>query len=204
MRPRTWSAGVYMFPPEALAIPPMRFPDLSLAFVAACVAFAALCVAAVPALAAPPQPTERVELTKMTGRWYEVARLPNKVQSGCQGGTSDWVRNGEGFSVLQACYKGSLAGPATEWKAKAKVIDPKTNAKLQMTFFGGMVKQEYWVLAHRPDQGWVILGTPGGRAMWLMSQRPILASGVRAQALARVKQLGYDVARLEFPQPAKN
>ncbi len=204
MRPRARSAGVYFSNPEALAIPSMRTPNLSLAFVAACFAFAALCIAAVPALAAPPQPTERVELTKITGRWYEVARLPNKVQSGCQGGTSDWVRSGEGFSVLQACHKGSLSAPATEWKAKAKVIDPKTNAKLQMTFFGGLVKQEYWVLEHRPDQGWLILGTPGGRAMWLMSQRPTLASGVRAQALARVKQLGYDVARLEFPQPAKN
>lgn len=182
----------------------MRLPSLSFAFVAACVAFAAACLAVVPAMAAPPPPTERIELTRMTGRWYEVARLPNKVQTGCQGGTSDWVRSGDGFTVVQACHKGSLAAPATEWRAKAKVIDPKTNAKLQMTFFNGLVRQEYWVLDHRPEQGWLILGTPGGRAMWLMSQRPILPAGIKAQAVARVKQLGYDASRLEFPQPAKN
>ena len=33
------------------------------------------------ALAAPPAPTQRIELTKMMGRWYEVARLPNKIQT---------------------------------------------------------------------------------------------------------------------------
>ena len=164
----------------------------------------ALALVAGPALAAPPPPTKKIELTNMMGRWYEVARLPNKIQTGCQGGTSDWQRTGDGFAVVQACHKGSLSAPVTEWKARAKVLDPSTNAKLQMTFFNGLVRQEYWVLDHRADQGWLILGTPGGRSVWLMSQRPTLPPGVKSQAVARLKQLGYDVGRLEFPQPARN
>ena len=156
------------------------------------------------ALAAPSAPTKKIELTNMMGRWYEVARLPNKIQTGCQGGTSDWQRVADGFAVVQACHKGSLSAPVTEWKARAKVLDPSTNAKLQMTFFNGLVRQEYWVLDHRSDQGWLILGTPGGRSVWLMSQRPTLPAAVKSQALARLKQLGYDVGRLEFPLPARN
>lgn len=166
---------------------------------------AAALLTAAPALAAPPAPpTKKVELTSMMGRWYEVARLPNKMQGGCTAGTSDWTRAAGGFSVVQTCHKGSPTGPASEWKAKAKVADPATNAKLQMSFFGGMVKQEYWVLDHRPDQGWLILATPGGNALWLMSQKPTLPTAIRTQALARVKQLGYDTGRLEFPAPARN
>lgn len=168
-------------------------------------ALAAAALVAGSAVAAPPAPpTKRIELTSMMGRWYEVARIPNKMQGGCQAATSDWTKSAEGFSVVQTCRKGSPTGPAQEWKAKAKVADPKTNAKLQMSFFGGIVKQEYWVLDHRADQGWLILATPGGNALWLMSQRPTLTAAVRNQALARVKQLGYDTGRLEFPQPAKN
>ena len=154
------------------------------------------------ALAGPAPPAQKIELTKMTGRWYEVARLPNKTQKDCQGGTSDWVRTGDTYVVVQACHKGSLAAPATEWKAKAKVIDPKTNARIKMSFFGGMLSQEYWVLDHRSD--WLILGTPNGNYMWLMSQRPTLSTSAKVQAVARVKQLGYDISRLEFPQPARN
>jgi apolipoprotein D and lipocalin family protein len=157
---------------------------------------------AAPAFAGPSPPDNRIELTKMTGRWYEVARLPNKTQKDCQGGTSDWVRSGEGYSVVQACHKGGLTNPATEWKAKAKVIDPRTNARIKMSFFGGMLSQEYWVLDHKSD--WLILGTPNGNYMWLMSQRPTLSAQAKAQAVARVRQLGYDVSRLEFPQPARN
>ena len=163
---------------------------------------AALMSGAAPALAAPSPPAGKIEPSKMTGRWYEVARLPTKTQKDCQGGTSDWVRTGDGYSVVQACHKGAMSAPATEWKAKAKVIDPKTNARIKMSFFGGVLSQEYWVLDHRSE--WLILGTPNGNYMWLMSQRPTLSPGAKAQAVARVKQLGYDVSRLEFPTPARN
>ena len=134
MRPRRDSAGVFNFQDHQLSVPNMR---------ALAIALSALFLAAGPALAGPPPaPTQRIDLSKMTGRWYEVARLPNKIQTGCQGGTSEWTKAGDGFSVVQACHKGSLSAPPTEWKAKAKVIDPKTNARLQMTFFNGLVRQE--------------------------------------------------------------
>jgi apolipoprotein D and lipocalin family protein len=164
-------------------------------------AAAGLLASAAPALASAPQPTARVDVSAMSGRWYEVARLPNPMQKGCHGGTSDWVRTGNGYAVTQACRKGR-SETRTEWKAKAKVVDPATNAKFRMSFFGGLLSQEYWVLDNHPDQGWLILGTPGGHYLWLMSQRPSLAATVKAQALARIRQLGYDVERLEFPAPA--
>ena len=157
-----------------------------------------------PVLASAPEPAAKVEPSAMSGRWYEVARIPNTMQKGCQAGTSDWIRAGDGYSVVQACRKGSPAGPRAEWKAKAKVVDPHSNAKFKLSFFGGMLSQEYWVLDAKPDQGWLILGTPGGNYLWLMSQRPALSAAVKSQALTRIKQLGYDVGRLEFPVPARD
>lgn len=154
-----------------------------------------------PALASAPEPARKLDITSMSGRWYEVARIPNKLQNGCGEGTAEWKRVGDGFNVVQTCRK---ATGRKEWKAKAKVIDTHTNAKFKMSFFGGVLSQEYWVLDNRPDQGWLILGTPGGNYLWLMSQRPSLAEAVKAQALSRVRQLGYDVGRLEFPTPAIN
>jgi apolipoprotein D and lipocalin family protein len=147
-------------------------------------------------VAAAPEPTHRVDIARMMGRWYEVARIPNKLQNGCTAGTSDWARNASGFSVVQACRKGANLA---QWKGQARVSDPATNAKLRMSFFGGLVSQEYWVLDHRPDQGWLILATANGKYLWLMSQKPSLPAAIRDQALARIRQLGFDVARLEFP-----
>lgn len=165
-------------------------------------AAAATCLAAGPA-GAQPQPVERIELTKMMGRWYEVARLPNKVQAGCQAGASDWVRVSDGFAVTQTCRKGAPDGPVAQWKAKARVADPASNAKFKMTFFGGLVSQEYWVLEHKADQGWIILSTRDGKYLWLMSQKPTLPAAAKAQAVSRIRQLGFDPGRLEFPLPSR-
>jgi apolipoprotein D and lipocalin family protein len=168
------------------------------------VAAAATLLAVPPASAAVgAQPVEHIELTKMMGRWYEVARLPNSIQRGCQAGASDWTRTVSGFDVVQSCHKGAPDGPLSEWRAKARVADPISNAKFRMSFFGGLVSQEYWVLEHRDDQGWLILATQDGKYLWLMSQRPTLPTAIRTQAIARIRQLGFDPARLEFPLPAR-
>jgi len=166
-------------------------------------AAAALALAA-PLAAARAEPTQRVELTKMMGRWYEVARTPNVLQNGCQAGASDWTPAPQGFAVVQSCHKGSPDGPVKEWKARAVVADPGANTRFRMSFFGGLVTQEYSVLECRPDQGWLILGTTNGRYVWLMSQKPVLPAPVRAQAVARIRQLGFDPSRLEFPLPPRS
>lgn len=163
----------------------------------------AACLTLAPGLAAraAPEPTRRIEIGQMMGRWYEVARVPNILQKGCQAGASDWKLAANGFAVVQSCHKGAPDGPLAVWKAKAVVADPATNAKLRMSFFGGTVSQDYVVVDHRPDQGWLVLATANGKYLWLMSSRPTLPAAFRSQALARIRQLGFDTARLEFPLP---
>lgn len=158
--------------------------------------FGAALLTAAPAAA---EPVQKIELTKMMGRWYEVARIPNKLQNGCQAGASDWTPQAGGYAVVQSCWK--AGGQPTTWKAKA-TADP-SNTKIRMTFFGGLVSQDYRVLEHRVDQGWLILATANGKYVWLMSQKPTLPSAVKTQAVARIRQLGFDVGRLEFPGPPK-
>jgi len=165
----------------------------------------AACLMLVPAAAqAAVEPTGRIEIAQMMGRWYEVARVPNALQNGCLAGASDWTPQAAGFAVVQSCRKAGADGALKTWKAKAVVSDPRTNAKLKMSFFGGVVSQDYVVVDHRPDQGWLVLATANGKYLWLMSQKPALSAAIKAQALARIRQLGFDVGRLEFPLPARS
>lgn len=159
-----------------------------------------LAVAAGPAGA---QPIQKIELTSMMGRWYEVARVPNQLQRGCTGAASDWTPTHDGFAVVQSCHKGAPDGPVSEWRAKARPADP-SNTKFRMTFFGGLISQEYQVLEHRPAEGWLIMSTRDGKYLWLMSQRPTLPAAIKAEAIARIRQLGFDPGRLEFPLPARS
>jgi apolipoprotein D and lipocalin family protein len=172
------------------------FQRIALAALASC-----LTLASSVAAQAAPEPTRRIEINQMMGRWYEVARVPNALQRGCQAGASDWTPAAKGFAVVQSCHKGAPNGPLSVWKANATVADPGTNARLRMTFFGGAVSQDYVVVDHRPEQGWLVLATANGKYLWLMATRPTLSTAIRSQALARIGQLGFDVGRLEFPLP---
>lgn len=169
---------------------------------------ALLLAAAGPSVAEEQRPTAAVrpvahlEITSMMGRWYEVARFPNQIQRGCQAAASDWTRTPDGFAVIQTCHKGTPDGPLAEWKAKARVADA-SNAKFKMSFFGGLISQEYWVLDQRVEEGWLILATHDGHYLWLMSQKPTLPVAIRNEAVARIKQLGFDTGRLEFPLPGR-
>lgn len=162
---------------------------------------AALTLAPATAGAMTVEPSGRIELSKMMGRWYEVARVPNALQNGCVAGASDWTPQAHGFAVVQSCRKETTTGPLKTWKAKATVSDPRTNARLKMSFFGGVVSQDYVVVEHRPEQGWLVLATANGKYLWLMSQKPVLPAPIKTQALARIRQLGFDIGRLEFPIP---
>jgi len=42
------------------------------------------------------------------------------------------------------------------------------------------------------------MATPGGNFVWLLSRKAVMDPAAKAQALARVKSLGY--AKLEYPQ----
>lgn len=157
--------------------------------------------AAAAALTAAPQPVKPVATTLYSGRWYEIARTPNKMQTDCQGSTNDFSGWSSGnFAVVQTCHKGSAHGPTQTFNAKGRILPASENAKIKLGYFGGLISQEYWIVDHADDNAWAIMATPNGHYVWLMSRRPILDPGIKAAALGRLQALGFDCSRLAFPQ----
>ena len=152
---------------------------------------------ATPAFAEAPEPAKPVDPARFTGRWYEQARLPSPYQKDCFASTFDWARNKDGsLDVVVSCRLGSPGGKAKVQRARATVLDPKTHAKLRVSFMGGLASAEYRVLDRADDYSWVLLGTSGGRYMWILSNRPKLSEELRRQAVARAAALGYAVNKL--------
>ena len=160
----------------------------------------ALALAAGPAMAArAPNPARPVSVEVYSGRWYEVARTPNKVQRGCGRPTTDFAGFSNGFfEVVETCHRSGPGGPLKTIKARAKIVSPRDNTRFRMSFFGGLIHQEYWVLDHADDNSWLIMATPGGNFVWLMARRPVLSKVGLAAATARVGALGYALGKLTF------
>jgi apolipoprotein D and lipocalin family protein len=173
---------------------------------AACLSLAGLGLAG--AAHATPQPAKTVVSPAKpvppnlyTGRWYEIARTPNSMQGDCQAATTDFSGWAAGaFKAVQTCHKGAPGGPAKVIKVDGKVLPASQNAKIQLGMLGGLISQQYWILDHADNNHWLIMSTANQRYVWLMSRVPVLSAGERAQAMARLQQLGFSLAHLAFPQ----
>jgi apolipoprotein D and lipocalin family protein len=150
----------------------------------------------------PPQPAKALDTSRFIGRWYEVARMPNKIQSDCVASLADWTHgDGDHFNVIQTCHTETPSGPTKVWKATGHIVDPVTNAKFRMSFFGGLISQEYWVLDRGDDYSWLILSTPNPKFMWIFARHSAIAPAQKAALVSRVRAMGYDVATLVYDQP---
>ena len=155
--------------------------------------------AAAAVWAAAPPPTRPVSTSFYSGRWYEIARVPNAGQRDCHAASSQFTGTAAGaFKVSQICHKGSASGPARVFNTTGRVLPGTNAAKFEMSFFGGIRKQEYWVLDCSADGAWAIMATPGGNYVWLMSRKATMDTDARDRVVARVRALGYR-QKLEFP-----
>ena len=141
-----------------------------------------------------PEPAKPVELGKYLGRWYEIARYDQSFQKGCEGVSADYTLRGDGMiSVRNACRK--PGGKLSVAKGKAKIVDPATNAKLKVSFFGPFYG-DYWVLDRADDYTWAIVGEPSGRYLWMLARDATPAPDRIEAQIARAKALGYDTSML--------
>ena len=165
---------------------PMRRPT-SLA------ALAPLCLVL---MGATPEPAKPIDLQRYAGRWFEVARMHNKVEEDCTGAEASYTPTPDGgYRVTQTCIRGGGLKPKVYHPAM-KVMDPGTNAKFRLTFFP-FVWKDYWVLDYASDNSWVVLGEPTGKYLWLFSRTPDLQAH-KAALVARARSLGYDTSKLIY------
>ncbi|HKT54605.1 MAG TPA: lipocalin family protein [Caulobacteraceae bacterium] len=153
---------------------------------------------AVASAAISPEPAKPVDPTRYVGRWYEIARFPNKLQTGCDAPTSDWTPTGAGaFAVVQTCHVGSPTGPTKVWRAAGKVLNTGAN-KIRIGFLGGLIQRDYWIVDRGDDYSWCIMSMPNPKYVWIMSKRPVISAAERTALIQRAHTLGYDTTNLVF------
>jgi len=136
-----------------------------------------------------------VDLDRYTGRWYEIAKIPNRFQRQCVSDTTaTYARNADGtVAVVNRCRKSD--GRFDEARAVARVVDPGSNAKLEVSFFSLLgwrpVWGDYWVLALGPDYDYAVVGEPSRRYGWILSRTPTLPAATRASINKQLRELGY-------------
>ncbi|MEO8649186.1 MAG: lipocalin family protein [Acidobacteriota bacterium] len=144
-----------------------------------------------------------VDLMRYSGKWYEIARYPNKFQKKCVGNTAaTYTIKPEGrIEVLNECR--SKDGKVDSARGEAKVIKDTGNAKLKVRFAPaflspfGFVWGDYWIIDLGPEYEYSVVGDPKRDYLWILSRTPELTDAVYESILRRVQDLGFDPGKVK-------
>src|SRR5690606_11663164 len=104
-----------------------------------------------------PQPAQSVDLSRFAGRWYEIARTPNRGQPLCEQLTVEVTPPADGrFSVTNTCRRAQ--GQPRVVRANGRVLAARSDAKIRLTAGGmigdvGLAHREPSLLDRAPDYG---------------------------------------------------
>jgi apolipoprotein D and lipocalin family protein len=146
--------------------------------------------------AAPLEAVPFVDLTRYIGQWYEISRYPHRFQEGCVGSRATYSMREDGkIAVLNECYEGSFSGKLRNAKGTAKVVDKKSNAKLEVSFFWPF-SGDYWIIDLGKDYEYAVVGHPARTYLWILSRTKKMDEKLYKEILERLEAKGYDTTKL--------
>ena len=165
-------------------------------------------VAATGAAAPPLQSVGTVDLVRYAGRWYEIAKYPNRFQRQCIADTvaTYAVRDDGSVDVVNRCR---TEDGVDEASGLARPVDGRTD-RLEVSFLPAVLRWlplgwgAYWIIELAPDYRYAVIGEPGREYLWVLARTRTLAAEDRRAIEARLPAHGYDPARLVNSRQEKN
>ncbi len=140
-----------------------------------------------------------VDVSRYLGKWYEIAKLPQATQAGCTAVTAEYSLNEDGsVKVLNSCRLfDPSSGRLITISGKATPVD-QSNSKLEVSFFEGLQKGNYWVLELADDYSYALVGEPSRSSLFVLSRSPQISEDLYQMLLSKAAEKhGYDVTTVE-------
>lgn len=137
-----------------------------------------------------------VDLKKYVGLWYEISKIPNRFQKQCvKGTTAKYIFDEDGdIKVINSCIDDE--GEQDVAEGIAKVVDKKSNAKLEVSFVSFLGIRpfwgDYWIIGLDENYEWAVIGTPDRKYGWVLSRTPSQTKEVLDEINIILKQNGYN------------
>ena len=144
----------------------------------------------------PLESVPKVDLNGYTGRWYEIAKYPNRFERKCDRNvTATYTLRSDGkISVVNSCT--TREGKLTQANGWAKVVDQSGGSKLKVTFFWPFFG-DYWIIDLSPNYEYAVVGEPSRKYLWILSREAKMDDKLYAGITGRLAAKGYDATKLE-------
>ncbi|MBJ7472579.1 MAG: lipocalin family protein [Solirubrobacteraceae bacterium] len=161
--------------------------------------------AASPAGATAVTPIPSLDTQRYTGEWRQIASLPQWFEAFCISDTvASYALNDDGtVRVSNRCVGPFGANIVT--RGRARILDPVTNAQLQVTFVpngsGGWSypsnEPNYIVIGIGAAYDWAVVGDPQRTSAFVLSRTPALSAAQRTSVRQVLDANGFDPCKLK-------
>lgn len=149
----------------------------------------------------PIKPVAQVDLPRFMGPWYLIASIPTVFEKHAFNAVETYTLQADGnVHTTFRFNSGAFDGPVKHIQSTGYVHADSGNAVWGVKLFWGF-KAQYIVAWLTPDYSEMIVARDKRDYTWVFARTPSVSSSDYAALVARVKALGYDVAKLrKVPQ----
>lgn len=145
----------------------------------------------------------KLDLDRYAGKWFEIAKYPNRFQKQCVGNTTATytLKPNSRIEVANECLKKD--GTTERAVGEAKIPNKGDKAKLKVRFapkfisFLPFVWANYWVIELADDYSYAAIGEPGRDYFWILARKPTMDDATYQGILRRAEAKGFQPARVE-------
>jgi apolipoprotein D and lipocalin family protein len=146
---------------------------------------------------------DHVDPSAYVGTWYEIVRLDHSFEHGLQQVKATYhLRQDGGLDVLNRGLDPKTgAWEVAQGKAyfvESKHADGTYPGKLKVSFYGPFYGAYNIIALDKPYYNYVMLTGSDRSYFWILSRTPQLPYPIKAQLLAKAKELGFDTDKFVY------
>ncbi|MEO8847174.1 MAG: lipocalin family protein [Casimicrobiaceae bacterium] len=149
-----------------------------------------------------PVAAEHVAAESFMGEWYEIARLPNRLEQDCARDVTATFerRTEEAIRVTYRCK--TIDGESQQIRGVGRIRDMASHAKLEMRFaplalaWWPFVWDDWWILELPATSGYMMVGDPSRETLWIFARTRQLNDAAYRTLVEHAARQGYDTTRL--------
>ncbi len=136
------------------------------------------------------------QLERYLGTWYEIARLPHSFERDMHQVSAEYSLAGDG--TVKIVNRGVRNGQVKAAQAVAKFKASPDTGELRVSFFRPFYG-DYRIIRLADDYSSAIVTSSRKKYLWILARQRTLSPGLLEEYLHQIRDWGFAVDKLEYP-----
>jgi apolipoprotein D and lipocalin family protein len=135
-----------------------------------------------------------LDLKRYLGRWYEIARMPQRFEDGLENVTATYNLRDDG--KIEVINAGTRDGERQEARAVAWVRDDKCSGELYVSFFRPFKSKYRVIMLDNDNYRYAVVSGGNFSYLWILSREPQISDELYKELVSFASSNGFDTSRL--------